>query len=139
MHKAIPIITCSQAGDHIGFEWRTDPGIPAAKFPLKNGNIPVGVVDDSHKGPCAVYMKKVDDAVLATASGNGWFKIMESGLDGSGVFCTDRIRLVNGHLDAMIPTTIAAGDYLVRAELLTLNNAGPKSIGGQEEPQFYVG
>ncbi|KAI5810281.1 putative endo-beta-1,4-glucanase D [Peziza echinospora] len=130
-----------RAGDSVGFEWRTDSRVPAKDYPLKNtpkGPTPIGVVDDSHKGPCAVYMKKVDNAANAQGSGSGWFKIYESTLV-DGVFCTDILRLSNALERCTIPKTIANGDYLLRAELLTLNNAGSYAIGGQEEPQFYVG
>jgi len=126
-------------GDSIAFEWRADPGIPAAEYPLKDGSIPVGVTDDSHKGPCAVYMKKVDDALTASGPGDGWFKVTEDGLDSSGTFCTDRLRLANAAQPAVVPKNIPAGDYLFRAEILTLNNAGPANMGGAEEPQFYTG
>ncbi|RPA90414.1 hypothetical protein L873DRAFT_1821144 [Choiromyces venosus 120613-1] len=128
-----------KGGDSIAFEWRVDPGIPAAEYPLKGGTIPVGVTDDSHKGPCAIYMKKVDDALTAAGPGDGWFKVSEDGLDAAGTFCTDRLRLANAPQPGVIPKNIPSGDYLIRAELLTLNNAGPASIGGQEQPQFYVG
>lgn len=132
-------LTVILGGDSIAFEWRADPGIPPAQYPLKDGTIPVGVTDDSHKGPCAIYMKKVDDALTATGPGDGWFKIAEDGLDSSGTFCTDRLRLANAPQPGVVPKNIPAGDYLFRAEILTLNNAGPASLGGAEEPQFYVG
>jgi len=83
-------------------------------------------------------MKKVDDALTASGPGDGWFKIAEDGLDSSGTFCTDRLRLANAPQPAVVPKNIPAGDYLFRAEILTLNNAGPASMGGAEEPQFYV-
>jgi hypothetical protein len=59
---------------------------------------------------------------------------MEDGLDSNGVFCTTRLREANAYQSATIPMTIEPGDYLLRAEFLTLNNAGPKSIGGEEQP-----
>ncbi|PWW73699.1 Lytic polysaccharide monooxygenase, partial [Tuber magnatum] len=127
-----------KGGDSIAFEWRSDPGIPAAEFPLKGGTIPVGVTDDSHKGPCTIYMKKVDDALTASGPGDGWFKVTEDGLDSAGTFCTDRLRLANAPQPGVVPKNIAPGDYLFRSEIVTLNNAGPANMGGQEEPQFYV-
>lgn len=36
-----------------------------------------GSIDVSHKGPCAVYMKKVDNAITDAGYGNGWFKIWD--------------------------------------------------------------
>ena len=96
------------------------------------------MIDDSHKGPCAVYLKKVDNAATAQGSGPGWFKIYESTLV-DGVFCSDVLRLANAPMRTYLPKSIANGDYLVRTEILTLNNAGSSAIGGLEEPQFYVG
>ncbi|KAH0611313.1 uncharacterized protein H6S33_010578 [Morchella sextelata] len=128
-----------QAGDVVGYEWRTDRNIAPADYPLKDGSIPVGVTDDSHKGPCSVYMKKVSDSSTAEGEGDGWFKVSEDGLDSAGTFCSDRIRLANAPQAGIIPTNIEPGDYLIRAEMITLNNAGPASMGGLEQPQFYVG
>lgn len=84
-------------------------------------------------------MKKVDDALTASGPGDGWFKVTEDGLDSAGTFCTDRLRLANAPQPAVVPKNIPAGDYLFRAEILTLNNAGPANMGGAEEPQFYTG
>jgi hypothetical protein len=126
--------------DNIAFEWRVDRNIAPADYPLKEpGDIRVGVTDDSHKGPCAVYMKKVSDASTATGPGDGWFKVSEDGLDSNGTFCTTRLREANAPQPGVIPQNIEAGDYLLRGEFLTLNNAGPASIGGAEQPQFYSG
>lgn len=135
-HIYIPhLLTHSTDGDEIAFEWRVDRNIPAADYPLKDGTIPVGVTDDSHKGPCAVYMKKVNDASTAVGAGDGWFKVTDEGLT-DGVFCTDRLRLANAPQPGSIPHGIAPGDYLMRAEFLTLNNAGAT---GARQPQFYAG
>jgi len=126
--------------DNIAFEWRVDRNIAPADYPLKEpGDTRVGVTDDSHKGPCAVYMKKVSDASTATGPGDGWFKVSEDGLDSNGTFCTTRLREANAPQPGVIPQDIEAGDYLLRGEFLTLNNAGPASIGGAEQPQFYSG
>lgn len=92
-------------------------------------------------------MKKVSDSSNAVGAGDGWFKVSEDGLL-NGVFCTDRLRLANLPQPGVLPTDIAPGDYLMRAEFLTLNNAGPSpnppvfdSNGVPEggQPQFYVG
>ncbi|KAH8147329.1 uncharacterized protein LAJ45_08485 [Morchella importuna] len=128
-----------QGGDAVGFEWRVDRNTPPADFPLKDGYIPVGVTDDSHKGPCSVYMKKVSDSSTADGPGDGWFKVSEDGLDSAGSFCSDRIRLANAPQAGIIPRNIESGDYILRAEMITLNDAGPASRGGAEQPQFYTG
>ena len=113
-------------GDQIGFEWRPDP------------NNRTSVPDDAH-GPCAVYLKKVDDALTATAPGPGWFKLNHDSVDSAGTFCTDRLRSLNASQPGVIPKNIAPGDYLIRAELFALNAAAPASVGGEAEPQFYIG
>ena len=64
---------------------------------------------------------------------------MGDGLDAAGVFCTDRLRLADAPQRATIPAGLAPGDYLLRAELLTLNDAAPRADGGNEQPQFYPG
>lgn len=55
----------ANAGSTLTFEFHDRPDIVTS-----------GAIDSSHKGPCAVYMKKVDSAVANdTAKGDGWFKI----------------------------------------------------------------
>lgn len=96
-----------------------------------------GSIDPSHKGPCAVYMKKVDNSAASdNAAGNGWFKIMEDGYDSTaGKWCTEKLIPNDGHLAATIPDDLAAGYYLVRPELLALHQADKTP----PDPQFYVG
>ncbi len=97
-----------------------DRNIAPADYPLKEpGDIRVGVTDDSHKGPCAVYMKKVSDASTATGPGDGWFKVSEDGLDSNGTFCTTRLREANAPQPGVIPQNIEAGDYLLRGGMFT--------------------
>ena len=117
---------CVDAGDSIVFEWRDWPD---ASQP--------GSIDPSHKGPCAVYMKKVDNSAASNnAAGDGWFKVMEDGYDSSaGKWCTEKLIPNDGHLAATIPKDLAAGYYLVRPELLALHQADKTPA----DPQFYVG
>ncbi|KAF2838915.1 lytic polysaccharide monooxygenase [Patellaria atrata CBS 101060] len=91
-------------------------------------------LDSSHKGPCAVYMKKVSSAVSDTATGAGWFKIWDQGFDAaSGKWCTETLIANGGLLSVNIPQGVQRGYYLLRPELLALHNAGNR------DPQFYVG
>ena len=83
-------------------------------------------------GPCAVYAKKVDDASTAAGEGDGWFKISHDGVE-NNEFCTTRLNNADAPLKAVIPSSLAPGDYLLRAEILTLNNVG------ENDPQFYPG
>lgn len=114
------------AGDSLAFEWRDWPD---ASQP--------GSIDPSHKGPCAVYMKKVDNSAASNnAAGGGWFKIMEDGYDSTvGKWCTEKLIPNDGHLAATIPQDLATGYYLVRPELLALQQADKTPA----DPQFYVG
>ncbi|EWC43936.1 hypothetical protein DRE_01288 [Drechslerella stenobrocha 248] len=116
-------------GSKLTFEWHTNwsgdtPG-------------PEGVTDVSHKGPCAIYMRQVSDAVSAAPQelrSPGWFKIWEDGVDSNGVFCTTRMRLNGGFFTGIVPKHLENGDYLIRAETITLNNAAEP----HNEPQWYV-
>ncbi|KAF1817449.1 hypothetical protein P152DRAFT_408077 [Eremomyces bilateralis CBS 781.70] len=92
-----------------------------------------GVIDPGHKGPCAVYLKKVDSAIDDKGAGDGWFKIAADGYDeGAGKWCTDKV-IEKGHLDVALPQGLEGGYYLVRPELLALHFAH------RGEPQFYTG
>ena len=119
-------IASVNAGDSLAFEWRDWPD---ASQP--------GSIDPSHKGPCAVYMKKVTNSAASNnAAGDGWFKIMEDGYDSTaGKWCTEKLIPNKGHLAATIPNDLATGYYLVRPELLALHQADKLPA----DPQFYVG
>lgn len=93
-----------------------------------------GSIDISHKGPCAVYLKRVSDMTTAVAAGAGWFKIWDSGYDAAASqWCTEKLIANNGLLSVALPPGLPAGYYLVRPELLALHEA---EVG---DPQFYVG
>lgn len=110
-------------GSTMTFEFRAHPDNGALE-PL----------DPGHKGPCAVYMKKVDSAVDDAGAGDGWFKIWEDGYDeSSGQWCTDRMIANGGLISVQIPDGIEGGYYLVRPEVLALHAA----VSG--DPQFYTG
>lgn len=94
-----------------------------------------GVIDKSHKGPCAVYLKKVDDMQADNAaSGPEWFKIWEDGYNNrTRKWCVDTLIEKNGLLSVKLPTGLPRGAYLARPEILALHNA---AIG---DAQFYTG
>ena len=114
------------AGSNLTFEWRSWPD---ASHP--------GSIDISHKGPCAVYMKKViDSSASNNAAGDGWFKVMEDGYDSvAGEWCTEKLIANDGRLSATVPQDLSAGYYLIRPELLALHQADKTP----PNPQFYVG
>jgi len=91
-------------------------------------------LDRGHKGPCAVYLKKVDDAVTDTAAGDGWFKIFDHGYNSAtDRWCTDEIIDNNGLLSVSLPKGLKGGDYLARPEILALHAAKDR------DPQEYTG
>jgi len=93
------------------------------------------VVDPSHLGPVIAYLKKVSNAATDPGYGSGWFKISHAGLIDSASkrwAVTDLITNL-GEQSIPIPSCIASGQYLLRAELIALHGAG--STGGA---QFYM-
>jgi hypothetical protein len=99
-------------------------------------------------------MKAVPSAITDTGYGTGWFKIWDSGYDNATsqcvlplpnlsktqltnemTGCTEKLIQNNGLLSVDIPNDIAGGYYLVRPELLALQQADKSP----PDPQFYVG
>lgn len=95
-------------------------------------NDPDHPIAASHKGPISVYLAKVDDAATAEPTGLEWFKVAEDGLEG-GVWAVDTMIANDGWNYFTMPTCIAPGDYLMRAELIALHSA---YAAGQA--QFYM-
>ncbi|KAI1337426.1 lytic polysaccharide monooxygenase [Xylariaceae sp. FL0016] len=110
------------AGGKLTFEWRkwADAEQP-------------GVLDISHKGPCAIYAKQLPDR-RTSAAGSGWLKLWDEGYDATrGKWCTEKLMDANGLLSFAVPEGLPAGHWLFRPELLALHNAE------KNDPQFYVG
>lgn len=108
------------AGDQISLEHRMWPD---ASQP--------GAIDVSHKGNTAIYMKKVNSD-NHEVTGNGWFKIYWDGYDSTtGEWGTDHMNANNGLVTTTVPADLTAGNYLIRSEVLALQEVG--------DPQFYVG
>ncbi|TKX19443.1 hypothetical protein C1H76_8291 [Elsinoe australis] len=94
---------------------------------------------DSHHGPVMNYLAKCPGkcADLADASGLKFFKISQAGLTNpnaanNGGWATDDLIKNNLKNTVTIPSNIAAGEYVLRHEILALHSAG--SAGGA---QFY--
>ncbi|KAI8942633.1 hypothetical protein NX059_000687 [Plenodomus lindquistii] len=91
-------------------------------------------LDRGHKGPCAVYLKKVDSAVDDRGAGDGWFKLFDHGYNkDTDRWCSDEVIDNNGLLSVNLPKGLEGGYYLARPELLALHAAN------SGEPQFYTG
>jgi Auxiliary Activity family 9 (formerly GH61) len=111
-------------GASMTFEFRSAANVAGGK-----------VMDQSHLGPCSVYMKKVDSAVKDPGTGDGWFKIWDEGYDTTAnQWCTGKVINNGGLLTVNAPKGLVGGYYLVRPELLTLHSAI-----SQNNPQYYVG
>jgi len=93
------------------------------------------VIDASHKGPVIAYLKKVGSATSDVGYGSGWFKISEAGLTNvaSQNWAVTDLIAAGGVQNIPIPSCIASGQYLLRAEIIALH--GASSAGGA---QFYM-
>ena len=90
-----------------------------------------GAIDVSHKGNTAVYMKKIASG-SDEVTGDSWFKIYWDGYDTStGTWGTDNMNANNGLVTTKIPSDLADSEYLVRSEVLALQEVG--------DPQMYIG
>jgi len=124
-HNGVARVCPAKAGSKLTFEFRDWPDGTQG-----------GSIDTNHKGPCSIYMKKVDNAATDTATGDGWFKIFEENYDSAaGKWCTEKLIPNKGHLSVNIPNNVAGGYYLVRTELLALHQADKSPA----DPQFYIG
>ncbi|KAF2850172.1 carbohydrate-binding module family 1 protein [Plenodomus tracheiphilus IPT5] len=97
-------------------------------------------IGGAHWGPVLAYMSKVEDAAAADGSSeffkvyqNTWKKNPEASQGDNDFWGTKDLNYNCGKLDFKIPTDIAPGDYLLRAEAIALHSAGP--AGGA---QHYV-
>jgi len=97
-------------------------------------------IGGAHWGPVLAYMGKVEDAATADGSGeffkiyeNGWKKNPAASQGDADFWGTKDLNYNCGKLDFKIPSDIAPGDYLLRAEAIALHAAGP--AGGA---QHYV-
>lgn len=119
----VPFVCPASSGAKLTFEFRLWPNYEQP-----------GALDPGHKGPCAVYVKRVDDMFADAAAGDGWLKIWDDGYDNkTQEWCTDRLIAHDGLLSVDLPTGLAPGYYLVRPEILALHFAY------KGDPQFYLG
>ncbi|KAF9871230.1 glycosyl hydrolase family 61 [Colletotrichum karsti] len=89
-------------------------------------------IAEDHKGPIMVYLAKVDDAANASPEGLSWFKISEKGLQ-NGRWAVDDMRADDGWHNFTMPACVASGEYLMRVELLALQESQLKNGA-----QFYM-
>ncbi|KAJ7275071.1 glycoside hydrolase [Mycena rebaudengoi] len=81
-------------------------------------------IDPSHKGPILTYLAKIPDAKQTTVTGLKWFKIQHDGWDAAtNTWGVDRMYANKGKVTFTIPSCIAAGQYLLRHEIIALHGA----------------
>ena len=111
-----------------------DGALLTFEFRQWSTNASRGALPRNHKGPCAVYLKKVDSAIKDRGAGDGWFKIFAYGLDlDTNRWCSDELIDNRGLLSVQLPKGLEGGSYLARPEILALHAA---PVG---DPQFYTG
>jgi hypothetical protein len=91
-----------------------------------------------HKGPINVYLADCGASCdgFDGSSGKVWFKIAETGLitapdaaGNGGYWASDKLMEDGGKWTINLPKDLAAGNYLMRHEILAMHSAGA--------PQFY--
>lgn len=94
---------------------------------------------ESHHGPVITYMANCNgDCSKVDKTSLEFFKIDQKGLiDGSeapGTWATDNLISNNNSWTVTVPSDIAAGNYVLRHEIIALHSAGNKD-GAQSYPQ----
>jgi len=97
-------------------------------------------IGGAHYGPVLVYMSKVADSATADGSSSffkvfqdTWGKASSTSQGSDDYWGTKDLNANCGKMDVKIPSNLAPGDYLLRAEAIALHSAS--GLGGA---QFYV-
>jgi cellulase len=112
------------AGSNVTVEMHQQPGDRSCANEAIGGN---------HYGPVIIYMSKVSNA--ATDAGAGpWFKVSQEGYNVPNKWWgTQTLNANCGKRSFIVPSDLAPGQYLLRAEVIALHVAS--SVGGA---QFYL-
>jgi cellulase len=103
-------------GDKITFEWHHN-----------TNDASDDIIDGSHKGPVLTYIAPAD----SNGEGNVWLKLAEEGLS-NGKWAVDNLIANRGKHSITLPD-LAAGEYLLRPEIIALHE-GNRESGAQ----FYM-
>ncbi|GFF30021.1 endoglucanase-4 [Aspergillus udagawae] len=108
-----------KAGGKVEFQWTTWP--------------------ESHHGPVITYMANCNgDCASVDKTSLEFFKIDEGGLisgsNAPGTWASDNLIANNNSWTVTVPSSIAAGNYVMRHEIIGLHSAGNKD-GAQNYPQ----
>ncbi|KAK0496018.1 glycosyl hydrolase family 61-domain-containing protein [Armillaria luteobubalina] len=93
-------------------------------------------IGGNHYGPVIVYMAAVDDATAAVGSDAAWFKVSESGLVSNNPDCFGNRKTIVVHYTFKIPSDVAPGNYLLRAETIALHVAS--GVNGAQTRQILM-
>jgi len=120
-----PLVCQVKAGDEVTVEMHQQPGDRACRNEAIGGN---------HFGPVLAYMAAVSDATTAVGADANWFKVAQAGLvsNNPDYFGSQVLNDNCGHFTFKIPSDIAPGNYLIRAEVIALHSAS-----GSGGAQFY--
>lgn len=114
-----PSFVSAAAGDTLTFEWfhntRSDD-----------------IIDLSHLGPVITYIAPYTEG---DGSGAIWSKIDEEGYDGT-TWAVENLVANSGKKDFALPSSLAAGQYLIRQEIVALHEADGLATAGRGA-QFY--
>jgi len=114
------------AGTNITFEWH--------QHAQRTGE---DAISGGHKGPVLVYIAKAPSTAASfNGQGSVWTKIYQSGLlnPTTQQWATDVVNATNGKHSIVIPKSLPAGEYLLRAEIIALHVAST-----YPGAQFYIG
>ncbi|KAF9480168.1 hypothetical protein BDN70DRAFT_905880 [Pholiota conissans] len=114
------------AGTNVTFEWH--------QHAQRTGE---DAISGGHKGPVQVYIAKAPSTAAAfDGQGAVWTKIYSSGLlnPSSQQWATDVVNSNGGKHSVVIPKSLPAGQYLLRAEVIALHVAST-----YPGAQFYIG
>ncbi|KAG9081850.1 hypothetical protein FRC07_014398, partial [Ceratobasidium sp. 392] len=103
-NRAVSKYLSVKSGDTLTFEWYHNS---------RNDDI----IDKSHKGPVQVYIAPAS----SNGSGNVWVKLFSAKGSGSN-WAVNQVIATHGQHSVKIPN-IAAGQYLLRAEMIALHEA----------------
>jgi cellulase len=88
----------------------------------------------SHKGPIIVYIAPT----ASNGAGNVWVKLAESGYN-SGTWAVDTLIANKGQHSFTLPSVLAAGNYLIRPEIIALHEADAAyNVNPARGAQFYM-
>ncbi|KAI0181204.1 glycosyl hydrolase family 61-domain-containing protein [Hypoxylon sp. FL1284] len=120
--KAVSKFVSAAAGDKLSFEWY---------HASQNDDI----IDLSHKGPIVTYVAPFTEG---DGTGPNWSKIDEEGLGDDGKWAVDNLVANGGKKDFTLPSSLAAGKYLIRQEIIGLHEADVAfSENSARGAQFY--